>query len=425
MKKTKIDFYKEYVYTEVLPNGLEVIILPNNNVEDVFVTFTTRYGGANRPFKVGDEFIKVPNGIAHFLEHKMFEQKTGLDPFAFFNKTGSYTNAFTNYYNTSYVYAGNKDFKENINYLLDFVQSPYFTDKNVEKEKGIICEEIKMYEDMPDNIIFERVMYNLFKYHPLKYPISGTIKDVNKITKEDLYNCYNTFYNPKNMFLVITGNVNPKDAIKIIKINQSKKKFNDVDIKLQTIEEPDQVEKEYEIIKKDIKVPSVVYAIKFPIEKMKDIEPKKRNMYLSMIFNILFDETSLFYEKMKEEELLNTFVDIDSIDTRTHKVFMLFFKSKKYKKVIEEIDKVLKHIDITDSDLERKKKVNISNTLYMFDDISNINKLLLNNKIIYNNIYTDLYNDIKSMNMKEFKTIIDNLNLNNKSILVIEKDKTN
>jgi len=420
MKKTTINFYNEEVYYEKIDNGLEVYIIAKKDASDVFVTFTAKYGGANFPFKVNGELTQVPNGIAHFLEHKMFEQVNRVDPFTFYNKSGTYCNAYTNYLNTTYLFAGTDNYEENLNYLLDYVQDGYFTDENVEKEKGIIAQELKMYDDMPDNIIFERTVYNLFKNHPVKHPVGGTIPDVVKITKEDLYNCYNTFYHPQNMFLVITGNVDIDNTINIIKNNQKSKTFDEINIDIKEVNECDEVAVEKEIIKHNVMTPYVSYAVKVPLKRLNKIDKKKRNLYLSSMFNILFDETSLFYEKMKEEELLDTPIDIDTLDTETHKAYMFTFKSKYYEKVISEIDNVLKNIEIKEEDLKRKVKVNISNLLYVFDDISKTNKWILNNKIMYDDIYTNIYDVLKSMNINEMNDIIKNLNLKNKSILIIE-----
>lgn len=420
MKKSKIKFYNLDVYTETLDNGLNVVVIPYKNVNDAFVTLTTRYGGANYEFSVDGKEYKVPNGIAHFLEHKMFEQESGEDPFTFFNKSGTYSNAFTNYFNTSYLFAGSKNFKDNLNYLLDFVANPYFTDKNVEKEKGIIAEELKMYDDMPDNTIFERTIYNLFNTNPVKYPVGGYVSDVKKITKEDLYNCYNAFYNPKNMFLIITGNVDYKEAFEIVRLNQSTKKTISHDVRIKSVDEKDKVFKKKEIVKSNVSMPYIAHAYKIPLKKFKDIDRKKLNIYLSLIFNILFDETSLFYEYTTENKLLETKIDIDTLDTDNHKAFILSFKSNNYNKIIKEIDNHLMNINISESDLSRKIKSNISSLLYIFDDISNTNKLMLNNLVLYNNLYTNIYDLLKSMNIKELNYIIKNLDLSNKSTLIIK-----
>ena len=419
MKKNKIDFYNEIIYSEKLNNGFEIYILPNKNVSDAFVTLTTKYGGINYPFKLNNKIIKVPNGIAHFLEHKMFEQEDGIDPFMYYNNTGTYCNAYTSYDNTTYLFAGNNNIYDNLNYLLSFVFSPYFTDSNVEKEKGIIKEEIKMYDDMPDNILIEKSVYNIFNTNPIKYSISGTTSDVDKITKEDLYNCYNAFYNPNNMFLVATGNVDYKKIIDVVKSFFKDKKYSENKVEIKKNIEKDTVYKKKEIIKHNVSTPYVSYSIKIPINNIK-MDKKKLNLYFSTIFNILFDETSLFYEKMKENKYLDTDIDIDDINTDSHKIFILSFKSKKYNEVIKEIDKVLDNIDINELDLNRKKKVNLSNLLYIFDDISRTNKMILNNIIEYNNLYLNIYEIINEMNINELNSIINNLKLNNKSILVIE-----
>jgi len=335
MKKNIIDFYDETLYTHILDNGLKIFMLPNTKVNDVFVTFTTKYGGCNFPFMKDGKWVNVPNGIAHFLEHKMFEQINRIDPFTFFSRTGTYSNASTNYHNTSYIFAGNNSIYENLRYLLDFVQDPYFTDENVEKEKGIIEEEIKMYDDIPDRLIYERCIYNLFVNHPIRYGVGGRVEDIKKITKEDLYNCYKVFYQPSNMFLTITGNIKPDEVLKIIEENQKGKEFKQIEIKCKKEKEPNKVYKEYEIIKQDISIPYISYGIKIPIKGLEHIDKKLRNMYLSLIFNVLFDSTSIFYEECQEEKIIDTRVVIETLDTEEHKIFMLIFKSSNYNDAIK------------------------------------------------------------------------------------------
>lgn len=421
MKTNKIDFFKEIIYYEKLENGLEIYVLPNNKKEDIFVTLTTKYGGCNLPFMYNNKYLNVPNGIAHFLEHKMFEQENNIDPFSFYGRSGTYCNASTNYYNTSYIFAGSINFNDNLNYLLDFVQTPYFTDENVLKEKGIIKEEIKMYEDMPERIIYEKILYNLFNKNPVRNSIGGKISDIEKITKEDLYKCYEVFYQPSNMFITITGNVDPEKTIEIIKQNQLNKKIKNISIKLKNIKEEDKVFKEKEIYNFDIATPYIAYGIKIPLNKLKKIHDKKRNIYLSTIFNILFDDTSLFYEKLKELNIIETPIEIESIDTKDHKIFILMFKSNNYKDVIKEIDKALSNIKITKEDLERKRKVYISYLLFMFDDISETNRLIVNDKILYGEFNYNIYDLIKEININELNDIIKLLDTSNKSLYIIEK----
>lgn len=422
MKKHNIKFFDEEVYEDQLENGLKIFIVPNNRVEDIFVTYTVKYGGCNFPFLIDKKMQKLPSGIAHFLEHKMFEQKNRIEPFTFYSKTGTYCNASTNYYNTSYVFAGNNNFEENLKYLLDFIQDPYFTDENVEKEKGIISQEIKMYDDIPDRLIYERCIYNLLTNHPIRYGIGGKIKDITKITKEDLEKAYKVFYQPSNSFITITGNADPEKSINIIKENQKNKRIPKYEIKLKKVKEENEVLKKEEIIYKDITIPYINYGIKIPLKTLNKIDKQKLNMYISTIFNILFDTTSSFYEEMEDKNIIDTPIEIESIDTDDHKIYMLLFKSNHYELVIKEIEKVLKNIKITEEDLERKKKVYISSLLYTLDHISMTNKLIVNNIILYGYLNTDVYNLINSLNIEELNSVIKNLQLDYSSTCIIKNE---
>ena len=232
------------VFSEKLDNGLKVYIVPKSDSNNVYVTFTTNYGAYQSEFIPydNDEMIKVPEGVAHFLEHKLFATEDGTDPFTFFGKSGASSNASTSTYKTTYLFEGMNDFERNLNYLLDFVQEPYFTDENVEEEKGIIIQELKMYQDNPFRMGYEKSLKNTFKTSPIRVPVGGSVSSVSAITKEDLYTCYNTFYHPSNMILVITGSVNPEKTLEIVKNNQEHKKFNaEKEIITKKYDEPDQV----------------------------------------------------------------------------------------------------------------------------------------------------------------------------------------
>jgi predicted Zn-dependent peptidase len=199
-------------YKEVLNNGLEVYLIPMSNKKNYYINYATKFGSDITNFVPIDkkEEVIVPDGIAHFLEHKMFEQESGEDPFTFFSTSGTDSNAMTDYTSTQYICTGTKKFKENLEYLLQFVNSPYYTDENVEKEKGIILEEERMTKDNPDRLFFETIYKNLFNKIPYDKTVIGTRKDISSITKEDLYKCYNTFYNPSNMVLFVVSNRDKK-----------------------------------------------------------------------------------------------------------------------------------------------------------------------------------------------------------------------
>ena len=198
MKTINIKDIDEKIYYDKLDNGLEIYLYTKEDFHNNYVTFTTKFGSVNNEFiPIGeDEMIKVPNGIAHFLEHKVFVQEKDPQPTEFFSESGTMCNAYTTFKNTTYLFSGSNNLYENINYLLDYVQSPYFTDENVESEKGIITEEINMCNDRPTDILYEEIRKSTFFNNNFKESIIGTVADTNIINKDMLYTCYNLSYHP-------------------------------------------------------------------------------------------------------------------------------------------------------------------------------------------------------------------------------------
>ena len=423
MKKTSFNHLDLTLYEEKLDNGLRVFVVPKNNVSGIYATFSTRYGSNTNEFiPIGeDKMIKVPDGVAHFLEHKVFEQKDGVDPFTFFGERGIDANANTNYKKTTYLISGIDNFKESLEFLLDYVQEPYFTDENVEKEKGIIEQELKMYEDSPYRVLYDGIMYNTFIEDPSKISIGGTVESIYKITKEDLYKCYNTFYHPSNMFIVITGNVEPDKIINIIKDNQSKKQFRKTqNITIKKYKEPQKVKKEYDEIKMDITIPKVMIAYKIDLNgfKIKDIR-KVRN-YVSILFDLKFGDTSVANEKLVEEKIVNDGIGIDSVFTEDYMIVTISGETDKPEEFTREINKELNNLNVTNEELERKKKVYIGNIVALSNNIYSLNNKIMANIIKYDKVIYDDYEYIKEFNIDELKRVIKDINLKNKTICVVK-----
>lgn len=229
MEMIRYDQLKESVYREKLKNGLEVTIVPKQGFRKTYAIFTTKYGSIDNEFvPIGlDRIAHVPDGVAHFLEHKMFEKEEG-DVFQKFGRLGASANAFTSFTKTSYLFSCTSNVYENLEVLLDFVQTPYFTDESVEKEKGIIAQEIQMYQDNPDWRLSFGLLANLFPTHPIHIDIAGTKESISEIRPEDLYMCYDTFYHPSNMKLLVVGNIDPEMTMAFIKDNQASKDFIEV-----------------------------------------------------------------------------------------------------------------------------------------------------------------------------------------------------
>lgn len=226
MDKQVYDKINETLYKEVLPNGLTVYLLPKEGYHKTYGLFSTNYGSIDTTFipRGGDEFITVPDGIAHFLEHKMFEKEEG-DVFQKFGEQGASANAFTSFTRTSYLFSTTDQLELNLATLLDFVQEPYFTEESVQKEQGIIGQEIQMYQDDPNWQQFFGILKNMYPKHPLHIDIAGTVESIAEITAEDLYTCYRTFYHPSNMTLFVVGNLEPEALMSFIRDNQAQKEF--------------------------------------------------------------------------------------------------------------------------------------------------------------------------------------------------------
>lgn len=226
MDKQVYDKINETLYKEVLPNGLTVYLLPKEGYHKTYGLFSTNYGSIDNTFipRGGDEFVTVPDGIAHFLEHKMFEKEEG-DVFQKFGEQGASANAFTSFTRTSYLFSTTDQLELNLATLLDFVQEPYFTEESVQKEQGIIGQEIQMYQDDPNWQQFFGILKNMYPKHPLHIDIAGTVESIAEITAEDLYTCYRTFYHPSNMTLFVVGNLEPEALMNFIRENQAQKEF--------------------------------------------------------------------------------------------------------------------------------------------------------------------------------------------------------
>lgn len=421
MKKSRIKYYDLDLYSEVLDNGMQINVVPKENVSNVYTTFSTHYGSFHNDFiPLGEnKLFTAPLGVAHFLEHKVFEQENGEEPFAFYTNHGADANASTSYLKTTYLFSGTGFIEENIEYLLDFVQKPYFTDENVEKEKGIIEQEIKMYDDIPYWRLYETILNNTFVNHPLKYPIAGTVDTIRKITKNDLYKCYNTFYHPSNMFFTVVGNVDPKKVISVIRKNQKKKDYKNADkIIVKEYEEPNNIVKEYEEIGFDIKIPKASIAYKININNL-DINILKN--YLNIFLALKFGATSELNENLKSEKLISSSIDYELINTSEHILAILSFESIEYKKVIDIIEKEMLDKNISELDLNRKKKVFKSSCIFRSDSIYSISSKINSNIINYGEILLDEYKLIDTLNIEEYNDIFNGLNFDNKATVVIKK----
>lgn len=423
MKKITINQTNEILYYEKLNNGLEVYIVPNKNQKNFYITYNTKFGSINTEFKTSTDksFKKVPNGIAHYLEHLMFNMENGT-AFDFYSKLGSSINAFTTYNLTCYEVYSSTYFKENLNYLLEYVETPYFTNELVNNERGIITEEIKMYDNNPNTELTYSSYKNIFINDKRKNLISGTVEDIKKITKENLLDCYNTFYNPNNMFIVITGNVNPEEALAIIEKRENERPIKNINIIKKEITEPKKVNKKYEEIKMNVETNKVNISYKISKKQFNKLNVTSidLNMYISIIFNLLFGSTSIIQEKLISSKIIQTGININKTFTKDYIIVSLTTETDYVDTFIKLVQETLDNIKIDSCDLDRKLKVYKSNYILHFDEIELVNNNIQDNIIEYNkfiNDYMDIYDNI---NIDILNKVIDTLKTKEESILVIK-----
>lgn len=398
-------------------------MIPYKNKSNYTMHYLTKYGSIQTTFTPygKKEKITVPDGIAHFLEHKMFEQEDGIDPFTFAAKTGTYSNASTNFQCTQYFFDGNKAFRENLDYLLNFVGSPYFTDENVEKEKGIIAEEIKQYDDEVDWVFEEEMKKALFKYDNHRVDIAGTVESINKITKEDLYNTYYTFYQPSNMFLVISGNFDVDEAINIIKNNDV---LNNADTnfkyKVFNEKEPKEVNNKDVTINFNVVNTKVGYGIKIPLTNIKN--KYLFGIYIEMMLSIKFGVSSIFRETLKKNKLMTSlYVNRELIGD----YLTITFKadSEKPEELIKRIKDELNDIRVTEEEINRIKKVWISSEVIMIDNINMVADNVIDDIIEYSQLIPNKISIYRSLNKRDFDKILSSIDFSNNSTLIIKPKK--
>ena len=423
MKKITINHVDEDIYFETLDNGLSVYLYVNKNMHNNYVTFTTKYGSVNNEFGLGDDgkFYKVPNGIAHFLEHKVFVQEKDPQPEDYFARSGGVCNAYTTFKNTTYLFSSCDNVLDNVSFLLDFVQNIYLTDENVESEKGIITQEINMCNDRPGDLLYDTIRKNTIKNNPFKESIIGTVDEVNSITREMLLNCYNTFYHPSNMFLVVTGNFDKDEMMKKIKENQESKEFPEfVKPRLKKYKELDEVVKDYEEVECNTNIPKMAYNIKINANKF-GMDKRKLSIYMFIIFNLLFGDTSDFDEKMKSSGIITNTLYYNLLNIDSHFIITLNNSGDRYEELIKEIDNKLKDISFSESELERKKKVLISNEIFSYENIEMVNDMIIDNIIFDDKIETDIIDIINSLNIDELNDVVSKIDFNKKSIVILKK----
>ncbi|MBE6701136.1 MAG: insulinase family protein [Ruminococcaceae bacterium] len=357
-------------------SGLEVVIIPKKQ-KTVYALFATKYGSMDNTFKTSknSDYISVPDGIAHFLEHKLFENEDGSDTFSRFSALGASANAYTSNEVTAYLFSATENYYENLEVLLNFVTHPYFTKETVDKEMGIIEQELKMYEDNPYRWMYQELLRCLYEKNTVNIAVGGTVESIHEITPEILYDCYNTFYNLNNMVLIVCGDVT-EDKVKEV-LDKSLKKGDDSYIEKKIPEEPRSIVKKYS--EKVFPVAHPVFNIglkecDFDLDERKYI---KREFEHMIIGEILFGKSSDFYNRLYSNGLINQKFATSYYASRTWGHFIASGESENPEKVFEEIGKEIDlwkqgKKEINQKDFERVKRVFYSSNVQAWNSTSDI-----------------------------------------------------
>lgn len=307
MKKRYYELIDETVYEAQMDNGLKVFIIPKPGFQKTFVTYTTQFGSLDSKFKPlgSDEFVTVPDGVAHFLEHKLFEKEEG-DLFTDFAEDNAQVNAFTSFDRTSYLFSATSNVESNILRLMNMVETPYFTEATVEKEKGIIAEEIKMYQEQPGYKLMFNTLRAMYKQHPVKVDIAGSVESIYEITKDDLYLCYETFYHPSNMVMFVVGNVDPERIHDLVRDHEAKRELTaQPEIVRDILEEPEAVQQTKVVEEMNIQIPRLMLGFKnVPQQASKEVF-MKRDIEMTFFFEMVLGEETDFYQNLLNEGLID------------------------------------------------------------------------------------------------------------------------
>ena len=413
---------KEKLYIDKLENGLTVMIIPKKGIEKKYIIWGTNYGSNDSKFIVPGETetIEVPKGVAHFLEHKLFEQENGTNSLDTLTALGVNANAYTTNDHTAYLFECTDNFYEALDEFMDYVQHPYFTDENVEKEKGIIGQEIMMYDDYPEWKVYLNALEAMYHEHPVKLDITGTIETISHIDKEILYKCYNTFYNPSNMAMVVCGDFEPEKLLEEIKSRLVKKEANG-EIKRIYPEEAETIVQEKIEQNMDVSQPLFTIGIK---DKVADNKEKvRKHIAIEILLNMIIGKSSKLYKELYDEGLLFSVPSIDYEFSRGYAHILVTGQSPEPEKVYEKFkDTVskMKESSIDIPEFNRIKKRIYGEYVKEYNDTADIARMFLADFFKEINSF-DYLEEIPTINEQYLEQILKNVFDDKKMIISVIK----
>lgn len=373
----------EKYYTFKHTSGLTVYVFPKE-MSSSYALFTTRYGAIDNKFKLEGEkeFTCVPDGIAHFLEHKMFECENGVDAFELFSRTGASANAYTSNTRTAYLFSATENFYESLEYLLDFVTHPYFTEQTVQKEQGIIGQELKMYDDHPMARLEKGLLQALYKKNKIRIDVGGTIESIAQINADLLYKCYNTFYSLHNMVLAVCGNVEldeiEKICDKLLKPSEEKKIIRDYECE----DEPYEVYQTRSTCSLSVSKPIFAIGVKINAIPSEPNERLKQFYAMTILNEMLYSRSSKMFNELYDKNLITHNISTSVEQYDSYFFNEIYSESNDPEAVYDYFVSYIndkKQNGLSVDDFELAKRTLYADNIMMYDSVEDIADALVTN----------------------------------------------
>lgn len=422
IKEIKNELLNDKYYEIDHKSGLKIFVYPKENYSSSYAIFGTKYGSTDNCFRVGESggYTVVPEGIAHFLEHKLFESEE-RDAFTRYAETGASANAYTSFDKTCYLFSCSNGFSESLEILLDFVTSPYFTPETVQKEQGIIGQEIKMTNDEPGWASLFTLLKAMYKNHPVSIDIAGTVQSINEITSDLLYECYNAFYNLNNMALAVAGNVTVDDVLAVA--DKILKPADEMKIERKFEAEPKEVVSRY--AEKHLEVARPLFAIGYKEDVGNTRRTLKQSMESEIMLDIIAGRTSCLYEQMMDNGLINTSFNAEYFEGLGYGAHIFSGESENPEKVRQCIDEEivrLKTEGIDSDEFDRMKKKHYGEFIMGFDDVGSVANYLISDYFNGDGLFDGL-SVLESITFEDInRRLKESIDVNNSSMSVIKAE---
>lgn len=421
IKEVRNELLNEKYYDIDHPSGLKILVMPKENYSSTYAIFATKYGSIDTMIQMSDgSFKEIPEGTAHFLEHKLFESED-LDAFERFAKTGASANAYTSFERTGYLFSCSANFKKNLEILLDFVQNPYFTQATVEKEQGIIGQEIDMYKDAPDWEVMFNCLRTMYHNLPVRIDIAGTQESIAQITAKTLYGCYDNFYNLHNMVLAVAGNADVDEIVEV-----ADKVLKPVDGKMaqrKVIDEPEEVIDNYIEEKLSVATPQFMFGFKESWDTPE--RTTKEEISMEILLDMISGQSSELYKRLFDGKLINNSFGFEYFTGFGYSCVLFAGESNDPKKVAEEIVGEIGKFRETGFDetaFERTKKKLYGRMIMGMNDIEGLANNMAVSYFAGEDVFTDFeifktvtlddVNDIFKKTLDENRSVLSVINSN-------------